>query len=190
MRFRSGWMLIAVLGCPACSDNHDKEIAQKPEEEVAPQEDAPPRDLNSTYQQMADNALLADMTMLDYHFQPQRTMLTSLGEQRLSRLASLMQTYGGSVRFSTSLTDQALIDARVQTMRKFLGECGLPTTTELVSVGMAGGEGMDAGQAILISRNSGTYQPGQKNGAGAASPMGTAGAGSPFAGDINGGGKN
>jgi hypothetical protein len=121
-------------------------------------------DLQGTFTYMADNALLADMTVSDMHFLPHRAILNDLGVQRLSRLASLMEAYGGTIRLNTNLTDDDLIARRTNVLVDFLAEAGIDTTREVVGRDMPGGRGMHATEAVLIKANEGTYQP-QKKGA-------------------------
>ena len=121
-------------------------------------------DLQGTFTYMADNALLADMTVSDMHFLPHRALLNDLGEQRLSRLASLMEAYGGTVRFNTDLTAEGLIEERTKVVIDFLAEAGIDTTREVVRHEMPGGRGMLATEAILIKANEGTYSPKAKQG--------------------------
>lgn len=116
--------------------------------------------MQSMYTHMADNALLADMTISDVHFVPHRAMLNSLGEQRLSRLASLMEMYGGVIRFDTTVEDPELVDQRMATVVDYLCETGLDTSAELVRQDLPGGRGLDATEVILIKLMEGTYQPG------------------------------
>ena len=151
-------LVAAGLVCGAC-------------QEPAPRLNAPPHglpeksaDLQAEYRHMADNALLTDMVVSDIHFVPQRAMLNSLGEERLARLASLLELYGGTVRFSTNVTDDELIEARLAQVQSYLCAAGIDTTAETVVTGMAGGPGMDAAQAVLIKANEGTYVPTKKGG--------------------------
>ncbi len=65
-------------------------------------------DLQGTYVYMTDNALLESMSVADYHFLPNRPLLTTLGKQRLYRLAALVEEYGGEIRFNTTLRDERL----------------------------------------------------------------------------------
>lgn len=137
----------------------------------APRLNAPPHGaaetvstLQGTFTYMTDNALLEDMSMSDIHFRPHRAQLNQLGEQRLSRLASLMEAYGGDIRFSTNLEDEELIDQRMQNILDFLTEAGLDTTTDTVQRGMAGGRGIDSRDVILIKLNEAGYQPNQSEG--------------------------
>lgn len=124
-------------------------------------------DSQGTFVYMSDNALLADMTVSDMHFVPHRAMLTTLGEQRLCRLASLMEEYGGTIRFDTDLAEQNLIDARTRTITGFLSECGLETTGQTVTPDMPGGEGIPAAEAVLIQQNLNRYKPSRSSSSGA-----------------------
>ena len=120
-------------------------------------------DMQGTYAYMTDNALLADMTVSDMHFLPHRAQLNDLGTQRLSRLASLMDAYGGTLRFNTELTDEALITKRTEAIVDFLAEAGIDTTREVLVRDMPGGAGMQATEAILIRANEGMYDPKKKS---------------------------
>lgn len=137
----------------------------------SPRLNAPPHgqptetvDSQGTFVYMADNALLADMSMSDMHFLPHRAGLTTLGEQRLGRMASLMEAYGGTIRFSTNLEDKELVDARTRTIVDFLRECGVSVTSETVTQDAPGGDGMAAAEAILIRAHEGTYQAKKSSG--------------------------
>ena len=157
--------VIAVLAvCGGC---------QKP----APRLNAPPHgttenpiELRDTYAQMVDNALLADMSVSDAHFVPHRSMLNSLGEERLHRLAGLLELYGGTIRFSTDVEDEELIRTRTDAIVAFLKQEGADTTANVLKRDMPGGRGMDAAQAILIRVNEGRYKP-KKSDAGNASQI-------------------
>jgi hypothetical protein len=129
-----------------------------------------PSPLQDTYAYMVDNALLEDMSITDAHFLPHRPGLNSLGEERLGRLAVLLEIYGGTIRFDSALTDKDLVDARVAAIRACLAEKGIDTTKEMVCRDLAGGSGMDAPQAILIKANEATYHPKEKQGNAAPPP--------------------
>lgn len=115
-------------------------------------------DLQGMFVYMSDNAILSDMTVSDMHFLPHRAQLNGLGEQRVMRLAHLLNAYGGTVRLSTNLTDDELIHQRSEVVVAQLAEHGVDTTAELMRVDLPGGAGMDAAQAILIKQNEGTYK--------------------------------
>jgi len=114
--------------------------------------------LQTMYVHMVDNALLSDMTISDVHFVPHRAMLNSLGEERLSRLALLMDAYGGTIRFSTDATDEELVEQRTDRIREFLRAAGVDTIRPVLRRDMRGGRGMDAKEAILIKAHEGTYK--------------------------------
>lgn len=123
-------------------------------------------DMQGTFVYMTDNALLADMTVNDSHFLPHRALLNDLGLQRLDRLASLMEAYGGTIRFNSDLTDEDLIARRVEVIVDVLAQAGIDTTPEAVVHEMPGGRGMQATEAILIKTHEGTYDPKKKSQAG------------------------
>lgn len=125
-------------------------------------------DIQGTFVYMTDNALLADMTVGDMHFLPHRATLNDLGVQRLRRLASLMDAYGGVVRFNSELDDEELIARRAEVIVDFLAEAGVDTTREVVVEDMPGGRGMLAREVILIRANEGTYKPGKRESQGGA----------------------
>ncbi len=116
-------------------------------------------DMQGTFVYMNDNALLADMTVCDYHFIPHRALLNTTGQERVHRLAMLMQAYGGEIRFNSDLTDETLLTARIKTVRELLAEQGVDTTREVIHRDLPGGEGMNADEAILIKKQEGTYNP-------------------------------
>ena len=116
-------------------------------------------DLQGTFVYMHDNALLADMTVSNRHFLPRRALLTNLGEQRLRRLVSLIEAYGGTIRFNSDLEDQELIKKRMAVVVQFLADAGIDTTAEILREDLPGGSGMDAREVILIKVNEATYQP-------------------------------
>lgn len=137
----------------------------------SPRLNAPPHgvpeatsDMQGMYVYMTDNALLTDMCISDVHFLPHRAMLNTLGQQRLSRLASLLDAYGGEIRYSTNLDDEELIEARTGVITDFLCEAGIDVWAHLVSCDLPGGRGMDAREVILIKVNEATYQPGESGG--------------------------
>lgn len=133
---------------------------------TSPRLNAPPHgsaesvhDMQGVFSYMTDNALLADMSVSDMHFLPHRALLSTLGQQRLSRLAQLINAYGGTIRFNSNLEDEALLDKRSSTIVEYLAELGLDTSSEIVTRDIRGGSGMDASEVILIKVNEGTYDP-------------------------------
>lgn len=139
----------------------------------APPHGVPERtsEMQGTFVYMTDNALLSDMSVSDIHFLPHRPQLSALGRQRLSRLASLMEAYGGTLRLSLERPEEDLAQKRLETVKNFLAEAGINTTSEVVRADLPGGRGMAATDAILIKVNEGSYKP-KKDGADSASAAG------------------
>lgn len=121
--------------------------------------------LRDQYEFMIDNALLADMSISDVHFYPHRALLSPLGEERLCRLAALMEMYGGEIRYTAADGDETLVNKRTQTIIDFLQAQGIAVCTADVVHDLPGGRGMEASSAILIRADEGMYKP--KKGAGA-----------------------
>ena len=149
---------------------------------TSPRLNAPPHgaaesvhDMQGVFSYMTDNALLADMSVSDMHFLPHRSLLSTLGQQRLSRLAQLINAYGGTIRFNSNLEDDALLDKRLSTIVEYLSELGLDTSSEIVRRDIRGGRGMDASEVILIKAHEGTYDPTRDAGSEAPSLLGGGG---------------
>lgn len=137
----------------------------------APRLNAPPHgEANETVESqgtlvyMNDTALLANMTISDMHFLPHRAQLNGNGLERLSRLAQLMQAYGGTIRYNTDETDETLLARRTDAVMQFLRETGLTTTSETLTRDLPGGKGMSATEAVLIKTHEATYNPKAKSG--------------------------
>lgn len=156
----------AALLLAGCAQNDDADMAADLPNPPQPRLNASihgnntePSALQGTFAYMADNALLADMSVGDRHFLPHRNELSMLGVRRLSRLAGLMDAYGGTVRFSTNVTDPELIANRTETISQFLADAGIDTTQNVIERNLPGGDGMRATEAILIKAKLGTFDP-------------------------------
>ncbi len=132
-------------------------------------------ELQAPFVYMADNALLEDMSVSDYHFLPHRSELNTLGRQRLWRLATLMEEYGGDIRFDSDLSDPRMRADRTTAIIAQLSEYGVDTRTELVRDGMRGGSGRAADEVVLIKLVEGMYQPPRSSGGGGGGGGGGAG---------------
>lgn len=154
---KSAWALamllsISIVGCQSQQSRlnappHGEE-AEKP-------------DLQGTYVYMADNALLESMSVSDYHFLPNRDRLTTLGKQRLYRLAALIEEYGGAIRYNSLLGhDDPLVTKRTTAIVNYLTELGVDTRNRTISrEPLAESTSKSAEEAILIRVNEGTYKP-------------------------------
>jgi hypothetical protein len=97
---------------------------------------------------MADNATLHDMSVVDFHFVPHTSELSGTGVARLERMAALLDAYGGTVRYETSLADDDLIALRLDHVREYLSLAGCNMSRVEVRTGLSGGRGMAASDAL------------------------------------------
>lgn len=133
-------------------------------------EQAESPDLQGTYVYMSDNALLESMSIADYHFLPNRSILNTMGKQRLNRLASLIEEYGGEVRYNSNLDDDELINQRTQAIIAYMGEIGVDTKKSTVTREPASEvTNKSSEEAILIKVSEGTYRPRRNSGGGGGS---------------------
>ena len=102
---------------------------------------------------MVDNAILHDMSIADIHFIPHSIELSGTGVARLSRMASLLDTYGGIVRYETVLMDDDMIASRLKHVREFLDLTGCDMSRVELKVLLSGGRGMPASDAIQAEEN-------------------------------------
>jgi len=107
--------------------------------------------LDDTYTGMVDNALLSDASIADLHFVPHTTELNALGTERLSRLARLLRTYGGTVRYETYLTDKEVVEERIAHVRDFLETTGIDMSMIEVAVAQPGASHTRADEAIAAA---------------------------------------
>lgn len=163
-------LTIAVAAAAGCASDPKQRLNAPPHGEPTKTSD-----LQGTFVYMNDNALLANMTVCDMHFHAHRASLNGAGVERLSRLASLIETYGGSIRFDTRCEDESLNKKRLETIREFLTEAGIDTSADVVKADIAGGEGMDATEAVMIRAKEGTYNGDKKGATAQPAPAGASG---------------
>lgn len=97
---------------------------------------------------MVDNAILSDMSVADIHFIPHTSELSGVGEARLARMAKLLNTYGGTVRYETKLDDETMIQERLDHVREYLALTGCDMSRVRLATMMAGGCGMPGDEAV------------------------------------------
>ncbi|MGB2985919.1 MAG: hypothetical protein WBE26_08550 [Phycisphaerae bacterium] len=97
---------------------------------------------------MIDNAILRDMSVADIHFIPHTGELSGIGEARLNRMATLLDTYGGTVRYETLEDDEALIEQRLGHVREYLELTGCNMGRVEVAAMMSGGRGLPGDEAV------------------------------------------
>ncbi len=105
-----------------------------------------PAESQAFYTYQVDNALMSDMSIADVHFVAHTGELNSLGTTKLARMAKLIATYGGTVRYSTLSKDQTLVDQRLAHVKEFLGTTGIDLTNVDVTVAQAGASHTSAEQ--------------------------------------------
>ena len=101
-------LIVASAACNSKLTTTDMQHARMDESRSAPRP-------HLSY--MVDNAMLHDMSLADIHFVPYTAELSGTGIARLDRMAVLLDTYGGVIRYDTVLTDEALILKRLTHVR-------------------------------------------------------------------------
>lgn len=163
------WICPLILALTVgCSENQSEVEVDPVEDPVYHAEDG-----HATLDHMVDAAVMADMTVGDYHFAPRRAILTPLGRQRIARLADIIDQYGGEVRFNTRETDESLIAERLSVISSVLQQNGLDPASSRATVDIPGSVGMDAREAILIRTYENVYVPGQNQASGSGASTGT-----------------
>ena len=117
------------------------------------------------FDQMVTNAALHDRSVADVHFISHSSELSGAGELRLNRLAAILNTYGGVLRYETVLADKALVEQRIAHVREYLALVGCDMARVEIAVMRSGGHGMSAKDAIARTER-GTSADGQAGGGG------------------------
>jgi len=122
---------------------------------------------------MVDNAILRDMSLADFHFIPHSSELSGIGAARLERMAKLLNVYGGTVNYVARETDQAMITKRLDHVREYLTLSGCDMDHVTIQVGISGGNGGPAEEAVAAYRASaiGAASGGSSNTPGAPSAL-------------------
>lgn len=102
------------------------------------------------FMNMADNAMLHDMSIADFHFVPHTAELSGTGAARLNRMAALLDTYGGIVRYETLNTDEAMVKQRLDHVHEYLALTGCDMGRVQIKAMISGGRGMAATKAIQV----------------------------------------
>ncbi len=124
---------------------------------------------------MADNAMVSEFAISDFHFTRHTIDLSDTGAARLDRMLPYLSTYGGTVHYQTSQDDKKLIEGRLDHVRDYLAILGCDMKHVKVVAGLSTGTGMSAKDAITIKQmNSFTAQQegGQDPAAGLTLPTG------------------
>ena len=109
---------------------------------------------------MVDNAMLHDMSVADIHFVPHTAELSGTGAARLNRMATLLDTYGGTVRYETFNTDEAFVKQRLDHVHEYIALTGCDMGRVQVKAMISGGRGMSASKAMIVQpRSAGDVAP-------------------------------
>jgi hypothetical protein len=139
-------MVLAAMsaGCRSHHKDADMDLhAQGIEEEKA---------LRKNLDGMVDSALLQNMAIADIHFVPHTDELNSLGVKKLTQMARLVETYGGTIHYETQLRDPDLVNRRMVHARDYLTTTGIDISRLQINSGASRGRGMLASDAIAILR--------------------------------------
>jgi len=133
--------------------------------------------LERFYDPMIRNAAIHDMSVADVHFVPHNPRLNELGARRLNLLAEHLETYGGTLRYETSSTDEAQIEGRIKSVKSYLTDIGADMGKVMVKPMMSGGRGMSAIDALearqhMKDASASSSGSAGAQGAGAAGPLG------------------
>jgi uncharacterized membrane protein YgcG len=109
-----------------------------------------PSDMQAFYTPMVDQAMLSDMSMSSVHFVPHQSELNANGVRRLERYATIMKTYGGTLRYDGVDEGEQIQRDRIQRIEDYLANAGVPRDSYRVESGLAGGRGMNAEESIKI----------------------------------------
>jgi hypothetical protein len=106
---------------------------------------------------MVDNAVMQDMSLADIHFIPHSAELSGTGVARLDRMALMLDTYGGTVRYESGTKEDPLTQKRLEHVREYLAMTGCNMDRVTIEPGLAGGRGMDAAHALYKQEEAGAH---------------------------------
>ncbi len=157
-------MSVLALGVVACSGKKDAMTGMQMQMQHM---DNARANYGSHLNDMADNAILHDMTVADIHFVPHSSELSGTGVYRLDRMIPLLNTYGGTVRYESDLRDEELLNKRLDHVREYLAVGGCNLDRVDVKPMISGGRPSAADKAILVDLK-GTAKPASSGAGGAA----------------------
>lgn len=146
-----GLLAVAVLLSGGCQ-NGDRERKCKTTTELAAEKmDESKAKGVSGFLDMSDNAILNDMTLADFHFVAHTSEISGTGAARLDRMASLLDAYGGIVRYETYEDDVALVEQRLSHVTEYLTLTGCNMSRVQVRAMMSEGRTIPATEAMAIA---------------------------------------
>lgn len=116
---------------------------------------------------MVDSAVTRDMSVADVHFVPHTNEINGIGELRLNRMAELLKTYGGTVRYETVMRDPIMMGERLAHVREYLEVVGCDLDQIKVTAMISGGLGLPGDVAVK------RYRKGMSQSSGASTTQST-----------------
>lgn len=152
--------VLALSGIGCHGPNHDQTANQLHQSHM----DRAKANYGRHMHDMADNAILQDMSLVDFHFVAHSSEISGTGADRLNRMAHLLNTYGGTVHYQTDLADTDLVNKRLAHVKEYLTVAGCDMDRVQVKTGLSGGRGMPARKALEVEAK-GTANPAASAGA-------------------------
>lgn len=140
-------LALANSACSSCPKCEKLKTATDLQTDLIDKSKEAPRE---HFTNMADNAMLHDMSVADIHFVPHTAELSGTGAARLNRMATLLDTYGGTVRYETFNTDEAFVKLRLEHVREYLALTGCDMGRVEIKAMISGGRGTSASKAIVV----------------------------------------
>jgi len=94
--------------------------------------------------------VLRQRTIFDYQFAAGSAALTTLGSRDLGYLAEAMRLDGGTIAVRRGQADDRLYAARLDSVRRALSLRGIGQDRVALVDGLAGGRGVESGEALII----------------------------------------
>jgi hypothetical protein len=102
------------------------------------------------FDDQARASVVRQHTIFDYQFVSGSDALTALGARDLGYLADAMRLGGGTIAVRRGQASSSLYDARLLVVRRALAARGIDPERIALSDGLAGGVGVESGEALLI----------------------------------------
>ena len=102
------------------------------------------------FEDQARAAVLRQHTIFDYQFVSGSASLTTLGSRDLGYLAEAMRLEGGTIAVRRGHADERLYAARLDSVRRALALRGIGQDRVALVDGLAGGRGVESGEALII----------------------------------------
>lgn len=109
-------------------------------------------DLDRFWNAMTDSAITRDMSMADIHFVAHTSHVNTTGASRLDRLAPILETYGGLVRYDTALIDDEMIASRIESLHEYLTTAGVDMKNVEIKRMLSGGRTITGAEGVPVQQ--------------------------------------